>query len=83
MAHPLLPLILLILFLAVFAFIGYIAYSIAEDVAAKAAQKMEDKNIRFSKDGMRVGVKQMDGQKEDDAMQRYVRCGVWAGAWSR
>ncbi|MCJ1471676.1 hypothetical protein MMC13_000316 [Lambiella insularis] len=77
MAHPLLPLVLLILFLAVFAVIGYIAYSIAQDIASKTAKKMEDKNIRLSKDGVRVGVKQKDGQQEDAALQSLL-----VKAWS-
>ena len=72
MAHPLLPLILLITVLGFFGFVGYIAYSIAQDIANKAAKKMEEKNISFSKDGMKVGIKEMDGREEDSKVQRYV-----------
>ena len=72
MAHPVLSLILLVTVLGFFGFVGYIAYSIAQDVASKAAKKMEDKNIRFSKEGMKVGVREKDGREEDAQVQRYV-----------
>ncbi|MCJ1322290.1 hypothetical protein MMC15_007638 [Xylographa vitiligo] len=72
MAHPVLSLILLVTVLGFFGFVGYIAYSIAQDVASKAAKKMEDKNIRFSKEGMKVGVREKDGREEDAQVQSLL-----------
>ena len=73
MAHPIVTLILLVTVLGFFGFVGFIAYSIAQDVAGKAAKKMEEKNIKFSKDGMRVGIKEKDSREEDAQVQRYVQ----------
>ena len=72
MAHPLLPLAIFLLVLGVFFGIAYVAFTIASDVAAKTAHKMEDKNIKFSKEGMKIGMKEMSFEKEDAAMQRFV-----------
>ena len=76
MAHPLLSLFLIVTVLGFFGFVGYIVYSIAQDVASKAAKKMEDKNIRFSKDGMKVGIREKDARDEDAQVQRYVHYGI-------
>ena len=59
MAHPLLPLFILILVVGVGGLVGYIIYSIATDIADKTAQKMEKKNVTFSREGMKVGVKEV------------------------
>ncbi|MCJ1287231.1 hypothetical protein MMC26_006579 [Xylographa opegraphella] len=72
MAHPLLTIVLLVIVLGFFGFVGYVAYSIAQDVANKAAKKMEDKNIRFSKDGMKVGIKEKDARQEDAQVQSLL-----------
>ncbi|MCJ1392951.1 hypothetical protein MMC18_005823 [Xylographa bjoerkii] len=72
MASSLLPLIILVIVLGFFGFVGYIAYSIAQDVANKAAKKMEEKNIKFSKDGMKVGIKAIDGREEDAKVQSLL-----------
>ncbi|MCJ1385678.1 hypothetical protein MMC17_008801 [Xylographa soralifera] len=72
MAHPLVPFIVLVTVLGFFGFVGYIAYSIVQDVASKAAKKMEDKNIKFSKDGMKVGIKEIDGREEDAKVQSVL-----------
>ncbi|MCJ1294332.1 hypothetical protein MMC34_005890 [Xylographa carneopallida] len=72
MAHPLLSLFLIVTVLGFFGFVGYIVYSIAQDVASKAAKKMEDKNIRFSKDGMKVGIREKDARDEDAQVQSLL-----------
>ncbi|MCJ1400212.1 hypothetical protein MMC11_003416 [Xylographa trunciseda] len=72
MAQSLLPLIVLVTVLGFFGFVGYITYSIAQDVTSKAAKKMEEKNISFSKDGMRVGIKELDGRAEDAKVQSLL-----------
>ncbi|MCJ1310061.1 hypothetical protein MMC25_003722 [Agyrium rufum] len=55
----LIPLILLILVLAFAAIVGFVIYGIVTDIASKTNEKMEKKNISFSKEGMKVGVKEM------------------------
>lgn len=68
----LVPLLVLFIFVAIAAFIGYIAYSVANDVSDKTAKRMEKKNISFSKDGMKVGVKQISTEDISDSTQSYV-----------
>ena len=67
-----LPLILLTIGLAVAAFIGYAAYTIATDIAAKTSEKMEQKNVSFGKDGMKIGIKEVKTENYVDQTQRYV-----------
>lgn len=74
----LLPLVLLAVTLTVAAAIGYIIYSIATDVAGKTAKKMEQKNVVFSKEGMKVGVREVRGEDYVGKTQRYVlHCCFW------
>ena len=69
----LLPLIILLLVLSVAAFIGYAIFTIVNDVADKTAKKMEKKhNVVLSKDGMKVGVKELETEKYVSSSQRYV-----------
>lgn len=71
MTHPLIPLLILTVLLSVGAFIGYTIYTIANDVAQKTAKKMEQKNVSFSKDGLRVGVKEVQTENYVAKTQRY------------
>lgn len=66
----LLPLIITFILLAIAGAIGYVVYSIAVDVADKTNQKMEKKNMSFSKDGMKVGVKEISAEQIGDSTQR-------------
>lgn len=52
--------------------VGYVAYSIANDVAAKTQEKMEKKNIKVSKDGLKVGLKQVSAEQVSDSTQGYA-----------
>ena len=63
------PLVILFIVLAVAAFIGYAAYTIATDIAEKTSKKMEQKNISFGKEGMKIGVKEMKTENYVDATQ--------------
>lgn len=67
----LLPLLLLFVALTLAALIGYIIYSIANDVADQTAKKMEGKNVVFSKEGMKVGVREVKGEDVVGKTQRY------------
>lgn len=49
--------------------VGYVAYSIANDVAAKTQEKMEKKNIKVSRDGLKVSLKQVSSEQVSDSTQ--------------
>ncbi len=65
-----LPLVLLLLFVAVVAVVGYIVYTIVQDVSKNTRKKMERKNIAFTKDGMKVQVKELQDEQYKDRTQR-------------
>lgn len=65
------PLIILFFFVAVIAAIGFVAYSIAHDVGHHTRAKLERKNVSFSRDGMKVGVKEVSTEQQEDKTQRY------------
>ena len=76
MANQFVPLIILIVLSCIGAFVGYAIYTVANDVADKTQKKMEQKNVMFSKDGMRVGVKELKTEDYVEQTQRYVGLGV-------
>lgn len=67
----LVPLVVLFIVLAFVAFIGYAVYIIATDVADKTSKKMEQKNVSFGKEGMKIGVKEVKTENYVDQTQRY------------
>lgn len=70
--HPLAPLLILFTILGVLGFIGYAVYTISNDIADKTSKKMQKKNILVTKDGMKVGVKEVKEESYVDTTQRYV-----------
>ena len=66
----LLPLLILLIVLLVLGAIGFIVYSVVQDIANKTEQKMEKKNIRLSKGGMKVGVKDVTTEKYEEGTQK-------------
>ncbi len=70
--HPLAPLLILLTVLLVFGCVGYVVYTIATDVADKTSQKMQKKNVVVTKDGMKVGLKEMREESYVDHTQGYV-----------
>jgi hypothetical protein len=66
----LVPFVILIVVLGVLAVVGFVAWSIAHEVGHKTRQKLEHKNVSFSKDGMKVGVKHKSQEQQEDAAQR-------------
>ncbi|EPS29736.1 hypothetical protein POX_b03242 [Penicillium oxalicum] len=68
----LLPLILLLIFVAVIAVVGYIVYSIMQDVSKNTRAKMERKNIAFTKDGMKVQVREVRDEQYKDKTQSVL-----------
>ena len=83
----LVPLVILFIALAIAAFIGYAIYTIATDIADKTSKKMEQKNVSFGKEGMKIGVKEIKTENYVDQTQRYGIYNVFvlrgAGSWLR
>ncbi|OCT44004.1 hypothetical protein CLCR_00140 [Cladophialophora carrionii] len=75
----LIPLIILVIVLGVVAVVGFVAYSIANEVGEKTRQKLERKNVSFSKEGMKVGVKHVSQEQQEDAAQSVITK-VWNNA---
>ncbi|KAF2102015.1 hypothetical protein NA57DRAFT_53950 [Rhizodiscina lignyota] len=73
----LLPLILLFAFVGLFAWVGYQMYVFSHDLAHRGKKHMEKKNIAFTKDGMRVGVKDKGSEHYEDKTQS-----VFVKAWN-
>ena len=70
MLSKVVPLVVLFIVLAIAAFIGYAAYTIATDIADKTSKKMEQKNISFGKEGMKIGVKDIKTENYVDQTQK-------------
>jgi len=70
--HPLAPLLILLTVLLVFGSIGYVVYTIANDVADKTSQKMQKKNVVVTKEGIKVGLREVREESYVDHTQRYV-----------
>ncbi|KAH0400869.1 hypothetical protein KCU89_g4748, partial [Aureobasidium melanogenum] len=68
----LLPLVILFVFVGAFAFVGYQMYLWTNDLANHGKKTMEKKNVMFTKDGMKVGVKEMSEEEYADRTQRCV-----------
>lgn len=68
----LVPLIILFLVLAFASFVGYVIYTVATDVADKTSKKMEQKNVSFGKEGMKIGVKELKTENYVDQTQKYM-----------
>lgn len=66
-----LPLIITFVFVGIVAAVAFVAYSIAHDVGHKTRQKLEKKHVSFSRDGMKVGVKEVTAEEQEDKTQRY------------
>jgi H+/Cl- antiporter ClcA len=74
-ARNIVPLILLLVFVGILAAVGYVVYSIMQDVGKNTREKMERKNIAFTKDGMKVQVREIKDEAYKDQTQRCV-CSV-------
>lgn len=65
------PLIIIVVLLIVIGVVGFVAYQIAVDVADKTGKKIEKKHhMSFSKDGVKVGVKDRSAEQVGDRTQR-------------
>ncbi|KAI2602942.1 uncharacterized protein GGS25DRAFT_525970 [Hypoxylon fragiforme] len=68
----LLPLLILLAILGGVAFVGYQIYLSATKIRDNAEARMAKKNVVFTKDGLRVGVKHVEQEKYVDATQSWV-----------
>ena len=66
------PLIILLTVLVAFAFVGYHLYLTAQKISAATNDKMQRKNVVFTKDGMKVGVKEVKNESYVDATQGFL-----------
>ncbi|KIW54509.1 hypothetical protein PV05_06864 [Exophiala xenobiotica] len=71
--------IILVIVIGLVAVVGLVAYQIAHDVGHNTKQKLEKKNVSFSRDGMKVGVKERTLQHEEDAAQSVITK-IWNNA---
>lgn len=77
--NSIVPVIILLLVVLLFAVIGFVVYTIVQDISDKTKAKIEKKNIRFSKDGMKVSMKEVRDEDYKDQTQRYVQLVIWEG----
>ncbi|KAL4873389.1 hypothetical protein BDV12DRAFT_159897 [Aspergillus spectabilis] len=76
MTNRLIPLIILVIVVIVIAVIGFIAYSIVQEVSDKTKSKMEKRNVMFTREGMKVGVRQV-GEEEYVDRSQSVLVKIW------
>ncbi|KAF2232826.1 hypothetical protein EV356DRAFT_504833 [Viridothelium virens] len=68
----LIPLIIFFIIVGVVSFVGYHIYLVANEIGDQSRQKMEKKNIAFTKDGMKVGVKEIKDEEYADKTQSVL-----------
>ncbi|KAI9743343.1 MAG: hypothetical protein M1818_003189 [Claussenomyces sp. TS43310] len=83
----LLPLVLLLIVLSVAAYIGYHLYLSFQKISSAATEKLQSKNVVFTKDGIKVGVKDVNNESYVDATQGFLvkawNLSSWPGYKSR
>lgn len=67
-----LPLVILLLLVGGLGWLGYQIYLSVTKIQQTASQKMGSKNVVFTKDGLKVGVKQVKEENYVDATQSWV-----------
>ncbi|KAK0610467.1 hypothetical protein B0T17DRAFT_620943 [Bombardia bombarda] len=70
--RQLLPLVITFIILGVLAWVGMQIYQSVVKIQAQASQRMNKKNVVFTKDGVRVGVKQVQNEDYVDKTQSWV-----------
>ncbi|KAI1385235.1 uncharacterized protein F4822DRAFT_338064 [Hypoxylon trugodes] len=68
----LLPLLILLVFLGGAAFVGYHIYLSVVQIRDSTEKRMAKKNVVFTKDGLKVGVKHVEQENYVDATQSWV-----------
>ncbi|KAF1930396.1 uncharacterized protein M421DRAFT_3470 [Didymella exigua CBS 183.55] len=69
-ASNLIPLVILFLVVAGVGWVGYQIYLYSNELAERGVRKMEKKNVVFTKDGAKVGVKEVSAEQYADKTQR-------------
>ncbi|KAL2810702.1 hypothetical protein BJX63DRAFT_434087 [Aspergillus granulosus] len=72
MPNRLVPLAIVLVLAIVLAVVGFIAYSIIQEVSNKTKTKMEKRNVMFTKDGMKVGVREVNEEEYVDRSQSIL-----------
>ncbi|KAE8151002.1 hypothetical protein BDV25DRAFT_139253 [Aspergillus avenaceus] len=68
----LVPLFILLAVVTVLGGVGYITWSIVQEVTRNTRTKMEKKNVVWSRDGMKVGVKELKDEDYKDRSQSVL-----------
>lgn len=68
----LVPLVVVFALAAGAAWVGYQIYLSVTQIKGDVSEKMGKKNVVFTKDGLKVGVKHVQQEGEIDATQRYL-----------
>lgn len=68
----LVPLLVFVAVAAGAAWVGYQIYTSFTQIKGNVSEKMGRKNVVFTKDGLKVGVKHVQQEGEIDATQRYL-----------
>jgi len=69
----------LVVIVAIAIAVYFVVYSIAHDVKHQTRQKLERKNISFSRQGMKVGVKEVTVEQQEDATQSVITK-IWSNS---
>lgn len=68
----LIPFVLLVILVGGLAVVGYYIYLSVYDIRNAAEERMSRRNIAFSKEGVRVGVRSVGNENYVDKTQRWV-----------
>ncbi|KAG6095569.1 hypothetical protein E4U30_002235 [Claviceps sp. LM220 group G6] len=71
-AIKLIPLLIAIVFVSAIGWVLYQVYDSATKIRDTASERMGKKNVLFTKDGVRVGVKDVQNEKYVDKTQSWV-----------
>jgi hypothetical protein len=82
-----LPLLIFLIVVGVFAFVAYHVYLATQQIGSAASEKMQQKNVVFTKDGVKVGVKQLKNENYVDTTQSFLvkawNLSTWPGYKSK
>ncbi|KAI8965533.1 hypothetical protein F5Y11DRAFT_294161 [Daldinia sp. FL1419] len=70
--RQLLPLLIILVILGGIAFVGYQIYLGATKIRDSTEKRLAKKNLVFTRDGLKVGVKYVEEEKYVDATQSWV-----------
>ncbi|EEH08934.1 predicted protein [Histoplasma capsulatum G186AR] len=76
-SNRLIPLLILFVVVAILAVVGFVAWNIMMAVTAQTKKEMEKKNVSMSRDGMTVGVRELNDEEYKDISQ-----GVLVNIWN-